>query len=111
MVSNVNIPNTARQIPNLPETAVVETNAVFARDSIRPIYAGPLKEDIYQLILPHVMNHEDVLKGALTCDYDVIYRAFRRDPLVTCSAADADELLKTMIRNTKKYLPEGWQKI
>ena len=111
VVSNVNIPNTARQIPNLPETAAVETNAVFARDSIRPIYAGPLKEDIYQLILPHVMNHEDVLKGALTCDYDVIYRAFRRDPLVTCSAADADELLKTMIRNTKKYLPEGWQKI
>ena len=29
MVSNVNIPNTNLQIPNLPADAVVETNAVF----------------------------------------------------------------------------------
>ena len=33
-------------------------------------------------------------------------RAFRRDPLVTCSSADADKLLRKMIVNTKKYLPE-----
>ena len=62
-------------------------------------------------MLPHVMNHEDVLKAALTCDYEIMLRAFRRDPLVTCSSADADKLLRKMIVNTKKYLPEGWQKI
>ena len=38
MISNVNIPNTAGQIPNLPASAVVETNAVFSRDSIAPIF-------------------------------------------------------------------------
>ena len=54
------------------------------------------------------MNHEDVLKAALTCDYDIMLRAFRRDPLVTCSKDDADKLLRTMIANTKKYLPDGW---
>ncbi len=111
MISNVNIPNTALQIPNLPASAVVETNAVFSRDSITPVVAGPLTDEIRELILPHVMNHEDVLKAALTCDYDVMLRAFRRDPLVTCSKADAETLLKTMIRNTKKYLPEGWQNL
>lgn len=42
MISNVNIPNTAGQIPNLPASAVVETNAVFSRDSIAPIFAGNL---------------------------------------------------------------------
>ena len=108
MISNVNIPNTAGQIPNLPTSAVVETNAVFSRDSIAPIFAGNLTEDIRQLMLPHVMNHEDVLKAALTCDYDIMLRAFRRDPLVTCSKDDADKLLRTMIANTKKYLPDGW---
>lgn len=42
-------------------------------------------------MLPHIMNHEDVLKAALTCDYDITLRAFRRDPLVTCSKDDADK--------------------
>ena len=111
VISNVNIPNTAGQIPNLPKSAVVETNAVFSRDSIAPVYAGNLTEEIRQLMLPHVMNHEEVLKAALTCDYEIMLRAFRRDPLVTCSSADADKLLRKMIVNTKKYLPEGWQKI
>ena len=111
VVANVNIPNTSLQIPNLPAEAVVETNAVFERDHIHPIAAGPIKRDVYDLVIPHVENHERTLKAALTCDYDVMLRAFRRDPLVTCSKADAETLLKTMIRNTKKYLPEGWQNL
>jgi len=111
VVSNVNIPNWYMQIPNLPEDAIVETNAVFSRDSIAPVVAGELSEELFDLMMPHVLNHEDVLKAALTCDYETLLRAFRRDPLVTCSAKDADELLKEMIRNTKKYLPEGWQNI
>ncbi len=32
MVSNVNIPNTAGQIPNLPRTAVVETMRYFIKE-------------------------------------------------------------------------------
>ena len=44
IISNVNIPNVNGQIPNLPRTAVVETNAVFSRDSIKPIVAGPLPD-------------------------------------------------------------------
>ena len=38
VISNVNLPNTALQIPNLPEDAVVETNAVFSHNSVRPIF-------------------------------------------------------------------------
>ncbi|MCR5407060.1 MAG: alpha-glucosidase/alpha-galactosidase, partial [Lachnospiraceae bacterium] len=40
VISNVNIPNTGLYIPNLPKDAVVEINAVFGRDSIRPVFAG-----------------------------------------------------------------------
>ncbi len=109
VISNVNIPNAALQIPNLPSTAIVETNAVFSRDNISVIRAGALTEELHDLMLPHVMNHEDILKAALDCNYDLALRAFRRDPLVTCSAKDADILLRKMIKNTMKYLPEKWE--
>ncbi len=111
VVSNVNIPNTAGQIPNLPMSAVVETNALFERDCIRPVMAGELPWDIRELVLPHVENHERIFKAALLCDEEMVVEAFRRDPLVrgaNCRETDIRELVHDMIANTKAYLPEGW---
>ncbi len=111
-VSNVNIPNTALQIPNLPADAVVETNAVFERDHIHPIAAGPLKRDIYDLVIPHVENHERTLKAALTCDRELVTEAFLHDPNYKAKCSDVQttrELVNDMIGNTVSYLPEGWK--
>src|SRR5699024_10650967 len=83
-VSNVNIPNLG-QIKNLPIGAVVETNALFERDHIAPVYAGSLPENIKELIDPHVKNHEDTVEAALTMDRELAFRAFMNDPLVTIS--------------------------
>ena len=112
VVSNVNVPNTALQIPNLPAEAVVETNALFERDAIRPVMAGSLPEEVRQLILPHVRNHERILKAALTCDRELVVQAFLDDPLVKgkgCSERDVRLLIDDMIEGTKRYLPEGWK--
>lgn len=111
VVSNVNIPNTGLQIPNLPESAVVETNAVFSRDSIKPLIAGRIPEQVLELITPHVENHETVLKAALTCDKELVYKAFLNDPLVKGRASEAEvkTLADDMITNTLTYLPEGWR--
>lgn len=111
VVSNVNIPNVNRQIPNLPETAVVETNAVFGRDSIKPLIAGEIPDNVRALVMPHVENHEYVLKAALECDRELVYRAFLNDPLVKGRAGEADvkKLADDMIANTLEYLPEGWK--
>ena len=112
VVSNVNVPNTALQIPNLPAEAVVETNALFERDAIRPVMAGSLPEEVRQLILPHVRNHERILKAALTCDRELVVQAFMDDPLVKgkgCSERDVRLLIDDMIEGTKRYLPEGWK--
>ena len=49
IVTNVNIPNYG-QIPNLPIGAVVETNAVFSADSVKPVFAGNVPESIYPLV-------------------------------------------------------------
>ena len=113
VVSNVNIPNTNLQIPNLPASAVVETNAVFSRNSIKPLIAGNLPEGVLNLVKPHVENHEYTLQAALTCDRELVYKAFLNDPLVkghNPSVEDVKKLADDMIENTMKYLPEGWRK-
>ncbi len=112
VISNVNIPNTAGQISNLPVTALVETNALFERDSIYPVAAGEVPKKIKELIMPHVENHERILKAALTCNKELVVEAFMHDPAVTgkgCSEEEIRRLVDDMIENTKKYLPAGWK--
>jgi alpha-galactosidase len=109
-ISNVNIPNSFLQIANLPKDAVVETNAVFGRDSIKPVIAGSIPEEVLELIKPHIANHERILKAALTCDRTLVYEAFLSDPLVKGRASDEEvkKLADDMIENTRIYLPKGW---
>lgn len=111
VVSNVNIPNTSHQIANLPKSALVETNALFERDAIRPVVAGSLPEGVRKLLMPHIENHDRVLKAAISCDKLLVEKAFRKDPLVKGRARkkDVEALVEDMIRNTLKYLPEGWK--
>lgn len=113
VVSNVNIPNTNKQIPNLPEGAIVETNAVFSRDSIKPLIAGEIPANVLALITPHVENHELVLDAALNYDKELVYKAFLNDPLVKGRAADEEvkKLVDDMIANTVTYLPDRWKVI
>lgn len=110
-ISNVNIPNTYLQIPNLPADAIVETNAAFDRDSIKPIVAGAIPENVLELIKPHVDNHERILNAALTCDRSLVYDAFLADPLVKGRATEEEikTLADDMIVNTMAYLPDGWK--
>lgn len=102
MVSNVNIPNTAGQIVNLPRTAVVETNALFERDAIRPVQAGEVPEQLKTLLMPHIENHERVLKAALTVDKALVKEAFLTDPLVAgrVSEAEVEKLVEDMLAAT-----------
>lgn len=111
MVSNVNIPNTNKQIPNLPAEAIVETNAVFSRDSIKPLIAGNIKEDILELIKPHVENHEYILEAAINADFGLALKAMNNDPLMKakCTEKQAEELLRSMLAATSKYLPKEFK--
>lgn len=111
VVSNVNIPNSAGQIHNLPKEAVVETNAVFERDSIKPVFAGDIPSNVLELIMPHVENHERTLKAALTYDKQLLTEAFLEDPLIhgRISKEEAESLTGEMLYNTRKYLPKEWE--
>jgi len=110
VISNVNIPNRNQQIENLPSNAIVETNAVFERDSIRPIMAGEMPENIVKLTMPHILNHEYIMEAALTFDKSLVVKAFEQDPLVKGMATkeEVEKLVEDMLDATKAYLPKEW---
>ena len=110
MVSNVNVPNRG-QIPNLPLGTVVETNAVFARDSIKPLLAGPLPEQLRTLMLPHVEIQDLSLRAALCCDREAVLEALLLDPNTRAKCRDREalaQLTEDMLAAAAAYLPEGW---
>lgn len=105
IVTNVNIPNVG-QIPNLPLGAVVETNAVFADGSVKPIMAGDIPKEIYPLIA-RICGEQQMLDEAIAKrDVEMIFNVFVNDPLVTCNLNDARELFSQMVLNTKEYLSD-----
>ncbi len=106
MVTNVNLPNRG-QIKNIPEGAVVETNALFTRDCVQPVMAGELPGDVQAMVLRHVYNQENTLKAALNRDKALAFNAFVNDPLVNIPVEQAEELFNQMLYNTREYLP-GW---
>ena len=110
MVSNVNLPNRG-QIANLPLGAVVETNALFDRDSVRPLLAGALPGEILRLTLPHVENHRLTLQAALECRLEPAVRALLNDPNTAAKCADEGQLrslARDLAAAQAAYLPRGW---
>lgn len=103
LVTNVNIPNYG-QIPNLPLGAVVETNAYFSADSVRPVFAGPVPEDIFSLVSRVCGIQEMVAEAALTRNLELAFQAFTLDPNMCIPLDAAKELFDKMIANTGKYL-------
>lgn len=103
-VTNVNLPNKG-QIPNLPKDAIVETNAVFTRDDVRPVFAGELPSDLASIMIRHISNQELIVRAGLERDINLARRAFLNDPAIErLSASKANELFNKMINNTKEYL-------
>lgn len=107
MVTNINMPNSG-QIIGLPTGSVVETNALISRDSIIPLMAGRLPDDVNILVLRQVANQETVLKAGIKKDKELAFRAFANDPLMAVSLQDARKLFTEMLENTQDYL-DGWR--
>ena len=104
-ISNVNLPNYALQIANLPKDAIVETNALFTYDSVAPIYSGNMPEDIRQLTMPHINNHKLIYEACIEKDRKKVYKAFRNDPNINSRLDNKTirSLVDEMIDNTSKY--------
>ncbi len=105
-VTNCNLPNRG-QIEGIPLGAVVETNAYFSSDGIRPVHAGRMPAPVLALTLRHVLNQETLVRAALAKDKELAFQVFLNDPLVTIPPEKARELFDRMLRSTREYLP-GW---
>jgi alpha-galactosidase len=100
LVSNVNMPNRG-QAPDLPPEAVVETNALFSRNTIQPLTGEKLPVDLRALVLPHVLAQEGIIEAVFEQDREKAFRVFSQDFAVqTLSLKDARALFDEMCEKT-----------
>ena len=103
--SNVNVPNRG-QCADLPEGAVVETNALFTENSVTPLTAGHLPDPVRSLAETHVTNQERLVEAGFAGDLDLAFRAFRNEPLVTLDPAEIESLFADMVDAEREYLTD-----
>lgn len=106
MVSNVNMPNCG-QMPQMPRGAIVETNCVFADDTVKPVVAGELPPAVLALVMRNYYNIQTCYEGIKRRDMDEIFASFVNQPL--CSRLTPDEaraLFGEMCFNTRAYLDD-----
>jgi alpha-galactosidase len=100
LVTNVNLPNRG-QAPDLPPSAVVETNAFLSRDNVQPLLSGGLPQDIRALIMPHVLAQEGIIEAVFEGDREKAFRVFSRDGAVQIlPLSDARALFDLMCERT-----------
>lgn len=105
-VTNANVVNVG-QMPDLPLGSVVETNCVFAQNSLKPITAKRLPSDVNALVLRNAINIENTYNGIKERDFERIFEAFISQPLCGgLPVGDARELFRKMVRATEKYLKD-----
>ncbi len=100
-VTNVNLENQG-QISNLPLNVVVETNAHFSRDCVRPLSAGALPDGVFTLVAPHVANQEMIIEAALAGDKELAFQAIFNDPTTNLPLDTAWKMFEEI------GLPEGF---
>lgn len=105
IITNVNLPNKGQL--EASHEIVVETNALFSKDSVRPVMAGALPDGVGLLMGRHMQNQEMILKAALERDTLLAFHAFLNDPIVAgLRLNEAKELFARMFENTRKYLTD-----
>lgn len=92
------------QITNLPEGCVVETNALFSNNSVKPVLAGTIPEDVKVLMLRQISNTNLLVESVIMRDLDSAFNVFLNDPLMTLDIGKASELYKQMLSVNKSYM-------
>ena len=104
LVTNVNMPNVG-QIPNLPIGQVVETNALFRRDYVHPVFAGDLPEFPLSITQHHVHTHQELLKAFDHKNLSYAKKALRQDPSVShLPAKEIDAMFDEIVSKMNPYL-------
>lgn len=104
LASNANLPNNG-QMPAFPHGAVVETNCVFSKDSVKPVRAYGLPGPVRNLVYRACQNVEDLYDGIRRRDRRTIFAAFVNQALCgNLTLPQAESLFAEMCRNTRGSL-------
>ena len=103
LITNIDMPNMG-QVSNLPIGAIVQTNGLLSQNSVKPVMAGALPDEICALTLRHVFNQATIVKSVFDKDLDIAFNAFLNDPLITTDLASATELYKEMLSSIRAHL-------
>jgi len=96
-ISNVNTINKG-QHEGLPENCVVETNAEFSIDGIKPVYAGRLPAEVEKMVQKHVINQENLVRACIDENRHGVQEVFLNDPMVRIRKDKAIKLFNEMFR-------------
>jgi galacturan 1,4-alpha-galacturonidase len=105
LISNVNLPNRG-QIANLPLGAVVETNAHFGRDEVRPLAAGSLPPGLAPIIARHAANQELIIDAALNHEPELAFQAMYLDPANRLDVDDTWKMFHRLAAINRDFLPD-----
>jgi len=101
IVTNVNLPNNG-QMPDLPEGVIVETNAVFNTNKIKPVITNGLPVDLRALVMHHLLTQEGIIEAVFEDDMEKAFRIFSHDFAVQkLSLSDARCLFDDMYFKTQ----------
>jgi alpha-galactosidase/6-phospho-beta-glucosidase family protein len=105
IITNVNVENQG-QIANLPLHAVVETNARFTRDELRPVLAGTLPPALQSLISRHVSSQELIVEAVVARDKEAAFQAVFNDPTNRLPLDETWQMFEQMLQASRGFLPE-----
>ncbi len=92
------------QVANLPENAIVMSNGLISKNSVKAVTSGRLPDDVFSLAIRHVYNQRTVLKSVTEKDLDIAFNAFLNEPLMSADLDSATELYKEMLFDVHKHL-------
>jgi alpha-galactosidase len=104
---HVHIVNVANRgsIPNLPEQAIVEVEAVTDSTGLRPIYTGPAPVALLGLLQKRIAWQELVADAAVKGDRGLALQAMMVDEMAITPEAAAS-MLDELIEGSKELLPQ-----
>ncbi|MBQ4282929.1 MAG: alpha-glucosidase/alpha-galactosidase [Lachnospira sp.] len=91
-ISNVNLPNEG-QVPGLPLGSIVESNAIFTNNSVRPVMTKPLKPAVLSSVARCCNNVDVLYEGIKTHNKDLIFESFVNQPICSILTLDEAKLL------------------
>lgn len=106
--TNVNLPNVG-QLPQLPMGAIVETNAQFRHNQLRPITPTPMPTAVAGLVRRISEVQQISLQAGIERDFDLALQAVLLDPLTTIGTDAGATMLAELLAPAKEAgLLPGW---